>query len=538
MPRMIDPNGLDGPHGELNVLALTDLTKWVPELGLLRYRRRRGAAASYEAVATWRASNTGRELAKRDFNLKISPLGIRDFGDDRGYSPLDLVMAARGVSLSEAVAWLDARLGWSTGGPEIVVEASAAAKGRQHPQAEIHSTGIGEEAYTGGWGAPPEEPAPDADAAQQAADDNVLKEAGAWLHGDSLPTPPECSFEGFLPKVGAGLLVGQLGCCKTHVLVDFAVAMADPAAVSNFVGRKRVRRGGVVLFDFEDSSAPLRIACAAKHRGLPTDTLLPLLVLPTAPSILRKKRINADAVKWYRTALGAADRLFKRRFGLPLVAVAVDPLIDAADFDNEQDNAETNRAMLAFDGLGRELGCLFVVADHAGKDISKGARGGSAKGGKARFILTLPEKVANHAEHRTLTVKKQRNLPDGWGVELWFELVEVESADGKTATNLAACWGAEGQGEDDQDEISDGVRLPRLQLAALGVLRELVTAVTPCRGEQVAWVSLEAWYAELVNQTIIEPDDLDRRKVFKRIKDGLRDKRAIKIHGEKVCIPL
>jgi hypothetical protein len=123
--------------------------------------------------------------------------------------------------------------------------------------------------------------------------------------------------------------------------------------------------------------------------------------------------------------------------------------------------------MLAFDGLGRELGCLFVVADHAGKDISKGARGGSAKSGKARLILTVPEKVANHAEHRTLTVKKQRNLPDGWGMELWFELVEVQTAGGKTATNLAACWGAEGQGEDDQDETSDGIRLPRLQLAAL-----------------------------------------------------------------------
>jgi hypothetical protein len=29
-----------------------------------------------------------------------------------------------------------------------------------------------------------------------------------------------------------------------------------------------VRRGGVVLFDFEDSSASLRIACAAKQRSV------------------------------------------------------------------------------------------------------------------------------------------------------------------------------------------------------------------------------------------------------------------------------
>ena len=33
-----------------------------------------------------------------------------DFGDSRGYSPLDLVMAARSCSLSEAFEWLEQRV--------------------------------------------------------------------------------------------------------------------------------------------------------------------------------------------------------------------------------------------------------------------------------------------------------------------------------------------------------------------------------------------------------------------------------------------
>src|SRR6516164_3357989 len=47
---------------------------------------------------------------QRDSNLKISGLGIRDFGDGRGYSALDLVMAARGTDLFESFCWLDEKL--------------------------------------------------------------------------------------------------------------------------------------------------------------------------------------------------------------------------------------------------------------------------------------------------------------------------------------------------------------------------------------------------------------------------------------------
>jgi hypothetical protein len=64
-------------------------------------------------VPIWRLSTTGRELEKRHRNLKVSPLGIKDFGADQGYTPLDVVMAADGCDLDTAFRFLAERLGFS-----------------------------------------------------------------------------------------------------------------------------------------------------------------------------------------------------------------------------------------------------------------------------------------------------------------------------------------------------------------------------------------------------------------------------------------
>src|SRR5262249_26384713 len=114
----------DSPHRGLNDHALKNLDQWVPHLGIYKCRHQSGRYSSYTGVAQWRRSAThGDDLEKRDRNLKICSSGIRDFGDNRGYTPLDLVMAAKGIELKEAFDWLDEKLGWSTGGPEIDIDA-------------------------------------------------------------------------------------------------------------------------------------------------------------------------------------------------------------------------------------------------------------------------------------------------------------------------------------------------------------------------------------------------------------------------------
>ena len=101
----------DNPHRQLNDEALANLDAWVPALMLYRCRR---TQKGYEAVPTWRPSTTGRELGKRHRNLKIVMDGIRDFGADQGYTPLDLVMAACDCDLDTAFRFLSERLGWTS----------------------------------------------------------------------------------------------------------------------------------------------------------------------------------------------------------------------------------------------------------------------------------------------------------------------------------------------------------------------------------------------------------------------------------------
>src|SRR5262245_7971237 len=101
------------PFRQINTLALENLPEWIPQLELYRCRRGRGYP-NYEAVPLWRPSTTGRPAEQRKLNLKISKRGIKDFGTGKGYSPIDLVMAARGRSLDEAFAWLNERLSGHT----------------------------------------------------------------------------------------------------------------------------------------------------------------------------------------------------------------------------------------------------------------------------------------------------------------------------------------------------------------------------------------------------------------------------------------
>jgi hypothetical protein len=93
---------------EIKQAAMADFAAWVPQLGLYKLRpARRG----YEAVATWRESKGNRPLDDRKRNLSIQPEGIKDFGDERTYTPIDLVMQAQGLDQADATRWLAERLG-------------------------------------------------------------------------------------------------------------------------------------------------------------------------------------------------------------------------------------------------------------------------------------------------------------------------------------------------------------------------------------------------------------------------------------------
>jgi bifunctional DNA primase/polymerase-like protein len=99
-PAAETPHDESSPFQQINALALDNLPEWVPALELYKCHRGRGYV-NYEAVALWRSSTEGNPPEKRKPNLKISTKGIKDFGTGKGYSPLDLIMAARAAAAQE-----------------------------------------------------------------------------------------------------------------------------------------------------------------------------------------------------------------------------------------------------------------------------------------------------------------------------------------------------------------------------------------------------------------------------------------------------
>ena len=126
---------VDGPFAELNAAALANLSRWAPDLDGLHNLQRK--ASGYMAVAAFRPSSTGRPLSQRKQNLSITVHGIKDFGTDTGYSPLDLVMAANGQGFDAAFGWLSDRVMDAPPLPELPASVAVAAPVAPLPTAPI-----------------------------------------------------------------------------------------------------------------------------------------------------------------------------------------------------------------------------------------------------------------------------------------------------------------------------------------------------------------------------------------------------------------
>lgn len=102
-----DPDAEASTHRQLNDAALANLAAWIPSLSLYKCRQ---VGGKYKAVSAWRPSSSGRPLSQRATNLAIGPEGIKDCGEGKGYTPIDLVMAACGADLDSAFRWLQDRV--------------------------------------------------------------------------------------------------------------------------------------------------------------------------------------------------------------------------------------------------------------------------------------------------------------------------------------------------------------------------------------------------------------------------------------------
>ena len=300
------------PHRQLNELACANLQKWVPHLGLERYRRKRGPHLAFEAVATWRPSSQGRALPARDYNLNITAKsGITDFGDGRSYTPLDLVMAARTLNLSDAFVWLDDKLGWSSNGPEIVIPGPWEGSDKN---------------------ARPEKPEAEETDRQRLKPRPPAGTGAAWHFGTPAPALPPMLVPGLLPRKGYGYIGGQWGTLKTFITNDLAVAVATGG---RFAGQQVTMKGAVVQIELEGSHSELRLHAAADARGVGQGEL-PIVHLRAAPqTIMNNGKPNPEWPKWSKDLVRYAKEIAEF-YELPLALITLDPQNRLAGFKDEQ----------------------------------------------------------------------------------------------------------------------------------------------------------------------------------------------------------
>jgi hypothetical protein len=454
----------------LNNAALKNLAAWVPNLNLYKCRRRVGRYPNYEAVANWRESTTGKTLEERTPNLKISSTGIKDFGNDQGYTAIDLVMAARGIGAGEAFTWLEERLRPKQ--PDIEIDLEKIKQAQDAPP--LAPEGVAE----GGTGSD--------DYEEMEKDLEVV--GRPWFVNEELPEPKPMMVPYFVPshtEPCIGYVGAVTGSVKTFTVDDLAVAIASGGL---FAGQQVSERGAVVLIEMEGSSR-VRLKASIQYRGVEEIDLPIMHIQKMPPPILQKGEVSKEWKDWCMRIVRLAQWQCQRRWGVPLTTIILDPLAHFSgitDIGNFAENTTVSKALI---DLALKARCLVIIVDHYGKDTTRGLIGSIARESLAYFVLTPGEKLgADLSKPRQLVVRKMRDgmssICVDYRIHVWDikakRVVEADNFDlsleEQARRTLVIEWGKDVRrwGEGDDDDDADGDSLSSIQRIVLNKLNELL----------------------------------------------------------------
>jgi AAA domain len=243
-----------------------------------------------------------------------------------------------------------------------------------------------------------------------------------WWGDVPLPPPPQL-VQDTLPETGLAILGGQFGFAKTFVAADLASAVI---VGGEFAGKTVKRRGGVLWLAAEgETEIEGRVRAAVAARGGNAEERQPFARQARTVPLLKGK----EALEQLRALAKEADEFMRANFNAQLALIVIDTLSAAADFDDENSAAETQKVMNKLRELARETGALVLVIDHHGKLPETGIRGSSAKSAAADAILAClgdRNQTTGAVGNRQMAVVKLRAGPTGRVVP--FELEAAEDA--------------------------------------------------------------------------------------------------------------
>jgi ribosomal protein S28E/S33 len=227
--------------------------------------------------------------------------------------------------------------------------------------------------------------------------DEMIQSAGstgtlpaANRHGEERGLPRlSWLIKNLLKETGVSLLAGQWGTVKTFGALDIASSLMPEVNQEFFIDYRIKRRGGVLFIAAEGaSSIRLRFEVALANKlgrsALDWDNPdQPFAHIDFKPQILQKGAGDLIAIALREAAW------MKEKFGCDLVLIVIDSVAAAAAFQREDDAAQGQTVMNAFDELSKATGAHVLGVDHFGKDVDTGTRGTSAKEGAADTVLAM-----------------------------------------------------------------------------------------------------------------------------------------------------
>jgi hypothetical protein len=386
----------DDPFWELNKLAMRDLAAWVPALNLYNCRRRRGGGASYEAVATWRPSSTGRPIEERKRNLVIGPKGIIDFGTNETFSPINLVTRAQGCARPEAIGWLQERV--CVKGPDIDFDAIL-----------TNGPGIVPE--------PEQEQEQDACAASRDAQEPAQKYRFKLISFDDMRPGADQPYviDELIPAKGIVVVWGPPKCLKSFMVLDMMLHVAKGWEYHD----RAVQQGAVVYCAFEGGHGyKKRIEALRRHYELEPNDQVPIFVMPGQTNLVSDHRL---LVKEIKAQLGDVA---------PIVVV-LDTLNKSLPGSESKDIDMANYQRAA-ESIRDAFKCVVIIVHHCGWDESRMRGHSSLKGG-----LDAELSISREGDVVTVTVEAMRDGPEDTQVVGKARIVEVgQDANGRALTSL------------------------------------------------------------------------------------------------------
>lgn len=297
-------------------------------------------------------------------------------------------------------------------------------------------------------------------AADTSSKAGAVRKLKIWRYADLKNRPaPKWLVRGWWPEQGVGILYGEANSGKTLVILDLLLAVASGRPWHGMP----VQRGPALLIALEGAAGLRhRVEAWGQHHGMQLDGLPFGMVDATLD--LRTSAVDVQA---------AADAARVGVDGCPAKIVVIDTLSKALNSGDENSAQDVTKVLRAAEMISRAAGCFVLVLHHAGKDLTRGARGHSSLRGDVDVMVELRKGPGGG----TLRLDKQREGPTD--LQLGFRLQQVslgqDDEGAPVASAVAVPCAAPARGQDDE-----GARSRRRPLGPREAL--LMSAVSEARG--------------------------------------------------------